>query len=70
MFSPLFSAGCINACNRNGICALEDGEYRCQCNTDWAGPDCSVRLETECNDEIDNDHGKYMSIYYCYYFSY
>ncbi|XP_075213771.1 teneurin-a transmembrane protein [Lycorma delicatula] len=48
--------GCINACNRNGICALEDGEYRCQCNSDWAGPDCSVRLETECNDEVDNDH--------------
>lgn len=52
------SAGCVNACNRHGSCVLLDGDYQCQCNEGWAGVDCSVRLEMECNDEVDNDHGK------------
>ncbi|XP_023702268.1 teneurin-a isoform X2 [Cryptotermes secundus] len=47
--------GCKSACNRHGTCALEDGEYHCVCSDGWAGLDCSIRLEMECNDEIDND---------------
>ncbi|XP_049862885.1 teneurin-a isoform X3 [Schistocerca gregaria] len=47
--------GCKSACNRHGTCSLEDGEYRCMCSDGWAGYDCSIRLEMECNDEIDND---------------
>ncbi|XP_068081732.1 teneurin-a [Anabrus simplex] len=47
--------GCKSACNRHGTCSLEDGEYRCVCSDGWAGLDCSIRLEMECNDEIDND---------------
>jgi len=27
------------------------------CNDGWEGESCSVRLEMECNDEIDNDQG-------------
>ncbi|KAJ9594791.1 hypothetical protein L9F63_013923, partial [Diploptera punctata] len=42
-------------CNRHGTCALEDGEYHCVCSDGWAGLDCSIRLEMECSDEIDND---------------
>ena len=51
-------AGCKSACNRHGTCALEDGEYHCVCSDGWAGLDCSIRLEMECNDEIDNDEGE------------
>ncbi|PSN55675.1 Teneurin-a [Blattella germanica] len=47
--------GCKSACNRHGTCSLEDGEYHCVCSDGWAGLDCSIRLEMECNDEIDND---------------
>jgi len=31
--------------------------YNCVCNDGWEGESCSVRLEMECNDEIDNDQG-------------
>jgi len=31
--------------------------YSCVCNDGWEGESCSVRLEMECNDEIDNDQG-------------
>jgi hypothetical protein len=53
----VFAAGCKSACNRHGTCTLEDGEYRCVCSDGWAGLDCSIRLEMECNDDIDNDEG-------------
>ncbi|XP_059486301.1 teneurin-a isoform X2 [Neocloeon triangulifer] len=47
--------GCKNACNRHGTCAMAEGVYRCECSDGWAGSDCSIRLEKECNDQIDND---------------
>nr|CAD7437593.1 unnamed protein product [Timema bartmani] len=52
------SAGCRSACNHHGTCTLEDGEYHCVCSDGWAGLDCSIRLELECDDDIDNDEGK------------
>ena len=59
--SVVLVAGCKSACNRHGTCALEDGEYHCVCSDGWAGLDCSIRLEMECNDEIDNDEGENQS---------
>lgn len=53
-----FVAGCENGCSRNGQCTLEDGEYRCVCIEGWAGSDCSIPLETNCKDNVDNDNGK------------
>ena len=53
-----FVAGCENSCSRHGLCTLLDGEYSCACSTGWAGRDCSILLEMECNDEIDNDEGE------------
>lgn len=47
----------MNSCSRHGNCILQEGEYTCQCSEGWAGIDCSVRLEMDCNDEIDNDQG-------------
>lgn len=32
--------------------------YTCVCKDGWEGKNCAVRLEMECNDEIDNDRGK------------
>lgn len=51
------TAGCVNGCSRHGSCILLDGEYTCQCSDGWAGIDCSVRLEMDCTDEMDNDQG-------------
>nr|CAD7400470.1 unnamed protein product [Timema cristinae] len=51
-------AGCRSACNHHGTCTLEDSEYHCVCSDGWAGLDCSIRLELECDDDIDNDEGK------------
>nr|CAD7569594.1 unnamed protein product [Timema californicum] len=50
--------GCRSACNHHGTCTLEDSEYHCVCSDGWAGLDCSIRLELECDDDIDNDEGK------------
>lgn len=64
LFLLLFStlpAGCENGCSRHGQCTLENGEYRCDCIEGWAGSDCSIALEMNCKDNIDNDGGKYQS---------
>lgn len=60
-FLYVFLAGCENGCSRHGQCTLEDGEYRCVCIEGWAGSDCSIPLEMNCKDNIDNDHGKFFS---------
>ncbi|XP_014290946.3 teneurin-a isoform X3 [Halyomorpha halys] len=52
--------GCVNGCSRHGSCILQEGEYTCQCSEGWAGIDCSVRLEMDCNDEVDNDQDGMM----------
>ncbi|XP_065207120.1 teneurin-a isoform X2 [Planococcus citri] len=49
-------AGCPHNCHGNGKCHIESGEYKCECELGWAGYDCSIQLETNCSDEIDNDH--------------
>jgi hypothetical protein len=55
------TAGCENGCSRHGQCTLDNGEYRCDCIEGWAGSDCSIPLEMNCNDNIDNDKGKKMN---------
>lgn len=52
-----FSEGCDNGCGNHGNCVLINNMYSCVCNDGWEGESCSVRLEMECNDEIDNDQG-------------
>ncbi|KAF2364560.1 Carboxypeptidase-like regulatory domain [Trinorchestia longiramus] len=47
--------GCANSCSGHGLCTTQAGEYSCQCSAGWTGDDCSVQLETECSDMIDND---------------
>lgn len=59
-YFPLL-AGCENGCSGKGQCTLEDGEYRCDCKEGWAGSDCSIALELNCKDNIDNDNGKFFS---------
>lgn len=58
------TAGCENGCSRHGQCTLENGEYRCDCIEGWAGTDCSIALEMDCKDNIDNDGGKLKYIYF------
>lgn len=52
-----FPEGCDNGCANHGNCVLVNNMYNCVCNDGWEGESCSVRLEMECNDEIDNDQG-------------
>lgn len=54
-------AGCPQNCHGNGRCHSEDGEYRCECSPGYSGFDCSIPLELNCSDEIDNDHGNVLS---------
>lgn len=55
-------AGCVNGCSGHGMCTTVERQYLCECSAGWTGPDCSVQLETICDDEIDNDGGKYNFI--------
>lgn len=58
-YNRLLSAeGCENSCGNHGNCILTNNVYSCVCNDGWEGVSCSVRLEMECNDEIDNDGGR------------
>jgi hypothetical protein len=39
--------------------ANSDGDWwACQCNEGWEGEDCSVKLESYCDDGYDNDKGR------------
>lgn len=59
-----FSEGCENGCGNHGNCVLTNNVYGCECDDGWESKSCSVRLEMECNDEIDNDQG--LIIYLSY----
>ena len=37
---------------------LQGGEYSCSCDADWSGDSCQLRVETDCQDGIDNDQGE------------
>ncbi|KAK3862550.1 hypothetical protein Pcinc_031597 [Petrolisthes cinctipes] len=49
-------AGCPADCSGNGACVMEDEEWKCHCQSDWEAHDCSVKLETNCDDDKDNDN--------------
>ena len=52
--------GCPNGCSNHGSCKANfRGEWSCHCHPGWEGPDCSVRLETRCNDGYDDDQGNF-----------
>jgi hypothetical protein len=34
------------------------GEYSCECEAGWAGDSCHLRVETDCQDGLDNDQGR------------
>ncbi|XP_050695509.1 teneurin-m-like isoform X5 [Eriocheir sinensis] len=49
-------AGCPADCSGNGACVMENDEWVCRCESTWEGLDCSVKLETVCDDKKDNDN--------------
>lgn len=53
------SEGCPNNCHGNGDCQKSEEEWSCHCNDDWDGNDCSIPVEKDCDDGIDNDKGLY-----------
>jgi hypothetical protein len=42
---------------------MQESRYLCKCSNSWAGEDCSIRLETNCSDDIDNDDGERFSFF-------
>ncbi|CAG2169498.1 unnamed protein product, partial [Oppiella nova] len=48
--------GCPKSCNSHGDCSQKQGEWQCECASDWGGQDCSVPLENICDDGKDNDN--------------
>lgn len=63
LFTYLPTAGCSNSCSHHGSCIMQEGWYACKCSNGWAGDDCSIRLETNCSDDIDNDEGKNKNVF-------
>lgn len=52
--------GCPASCSNHGQCRVgNEGLWECRCYDGWDGGDCSVALETNCNDNKDNDKGLY-----------
>lgn len=50
--------GCPSACTGHGNCRVDnEGFWECRCTDGWDGIDCSVALELNCNDLMDNDRG-------------
>ena len=52
------AAGCLGGCGGRGSCVKTDGWYGCTCDTGWDGVNCSIPLEMNCRDGIDNDGGE------------
>lgn len=63
-FFFIFTEGCANGCSGHGECNRQAGElsdqeeWACTCENGFSGLDCSVQLESNCGDNIDNDKGK------------
>lgn len=54
--------GCPNSCSGHGQCRVNsDNVWQCKCSDGWDGLDCNTQLERDCNDNIDNDKGSYLS---------
>ncbi|VDO35068.1 unnamed protein product, partial [Onchocerca flexuosa] len=51
-----YIAGCVNDCNGNGVCRLFSGEWKCSCHTSYFGENCSLPIESSCDDGVDNDN--------------
>ncbi|KPM08422.1 Tenascin major / teneurin-like protein [Sarcoptes scabiei] len=53
--------GCLNDCSGHGDCVRQNLQsndelsWSCVCELGYAGIDCSVALESNCDDNIDND---------------
>ncbi|KAF0298673.1 Teneurin-m [Amphibalanus amphitrite] len=51
--------GCPKSCSSRGSCQLSfDNEWECSCDSGWFGDDCSLPLESDCGDRVDNDKDK------------
>jgi teneurin len=54
--------GCPSGCSSHGQCKVNsEGDWECKCYDGWDGTDCSVALESNCNDAKDNDKGNFLS---------
>lgn len=55
--------GCPASCSNHGQCRVSgEGLWECRCYDGWDGIDCSVALEQNCLDNIDNDKGMILSL--------
>ena len=55
-----FLEGCKMSCHGHGGCVRDDRKqmWGCECEEGWGGRYCAVRLETNCQDGVDDDQGK------------
>ena len=49
--------GCPHNCFNRGQCKQIQGLWKCICDTEYTGEDCSKAKEQECGDGVDNDLG-------------
>lgn len=59
----IHSAGCPSECSGNGECLFLGSIWHCACKAGRTGQDCSVPLELDCNDGLDNDSGEWQPLF-------
>ena len=58
--------GCPHNCLNRGQCKQIQGLWKCICDTEYTGEDCSKAKEQECGDGVDNDLGLSVRYYITY----
>ena len=60
-------SGCPHNCLNRGQCKQIQGLWKCICDTEYTGEDCSKSKEQECGDGVDNDLGLSFFFLYTYF---
>lgn len=55
-----FLEGCAGNCSGGGTCQSHFGQWKCLCDSIHYGENCQLTVETDCEDGIDNDNGKFL----------
>ena len=55
--------GCPDACSGHGQCLKSSSVdisqlWTCRCDNGWTGGNCNIKLESTCNDGVDDDEGR------------
>lgn len=64
-----FTEGCPFGCSGHGTCEIINSTWSCVCEGLYHGPGCSIGTETDCTDEVDNDGGKTIKLFFFFIYA-